>query len=350
MTTPALQRLRQQFPDAHLALLTPAKLADLWVNHPSINSVLPFAPGEGAWTVGRRLRAEAFDTALVLPNSPRSALEVWYAGIPRRVGYARSWRRRLLTEALAARAGQVKMKKRGRGEIDRLCRNHTDGSPAGVSLPPSAHQVYEYLHLAAALGAAPEPLPPLLSVSPTEIASVWTRFRLDNQPRRPVVAIAPGAEYGPAKRWPVERFVATMKAVQQTRECFWLLLGAAGDLPVVNAIQSAAAVPPECVSNLAGATSLRELMALLKRCQVLLANDSGSTHVAAALGVSVVVPFGSTAPELTAPGLPGDPRHHLLRGSAPCAPCFRRECPIDFRCMTSIPVDRVVTAMMEVIH
>src|SRR5579859_7042381 len=147
MTTPALQRLRQRFPDAHLALLTPSKLADLWANHPAINSVLTFARGEGPWTVGRRLRAEAFDTALVLPNSPRSALEAWCAGIPRRVGYARSWRRWLLTEALAPRPGQAKMKKRGRREVGRLSRSHLDDSPTNTTFPPSAHQVYEYLHL-----------------------------------------------------------------------------------------------------------------------------------------------------------------------------------------------------------
>ena len=88
-------------------------------------------------------------------------------------------------------------------------------------------------------------------------------------------------------------------------------------------------------------------MSLLKLCRVLLTNDSGPMHVAAALGTPVVVPFGSTSPELTGPGLPGDSRHRLLKSDAPCSPCFRRECPIDFRCMNGISVERVVEAVFR---
>jgi heptosyltransferase II len=88
-------------------------------------------------------------------------------------------------------------------------------------------------------------------------------------------------------------------------------------------------------------------MALLKLCRVLLTNDTGPMHVAAALGTPVVVPFGSTSPELTGPGLPGQSRRFLLTSTAPCAPCFRRVCPIDFRCMTGIGVEAVVEAVLE---
>ncbi|MGA2854691.1 MAG: glycosyltransferase family 9 protein, partial [Verrucomicrobiota bacterium] len=101
------------------------------------------------------------------------------------------------------------------------------------------------------------------------------------------------------------------------------------------------------VRDLCGQTSLRELMALLKCCRVLLTNDSGPMHVAAALGTPVVAPFGSTSPELTGPGLPGDARHRLLKSGAPCSPCFLRECPIDFRCMTGITAERVVDAVLD---
>src|SRR5262249_6422148 len=99
--------------------------------------------------------------------------------------------------------------------------------------------------------------------------------------------------------------------------------------------------------NLAGKTSLRELCVLLKLCRVVLTNDSGPMHVAAAVGTPVVVPFGSTSPELTGPGLPGDIRHQLLTANAPCAPCYLRNCPIDFRCMTGISVKRVVDAVLH---
>ena len=88
-------------------------------------------------------------------------------------------------------------------------------------------------------------------------------------------------------------------------------------------------------------------MALLKICRVLLTNDTGPMHVAAALGTPVVVPFGSTSPELTGPGLPGDARNHLIKSDAPCSPCFLRECPIDFRCMNGISVEHVVEAVVK---
>jgi len=90
-------------------------------------------------------------------------------------------------------------------------------------------------------------------------------------------------------------------------------------------------------------------MALLKLCRVLVTNDTGPMHVAAALGTPVVVPFGSTSPALTGPGLPGDKKHHLLQSDAPCSPCFRRTCPIDFRCMTGIDVTRVSEAIFQAI-
>ena len=104
------------------------------------------------------------------------------------------------------------------------------------------------------------------------------------------------------------------------------------------------------VVNLAGSTSLRELCAVLKLCRVLLTNDTGPMHIAAAVGASVVVPFGSTSPELTGPGLPGDAHHQLLKTSAPCAPCFRRTCPIDLRCLEGISVEAVAAAVRQALQ
>jgi len=92
------------------------------------------------------------------------------------------------------------------------------------------------------------------------------------------------------------------------------------------------------------------LMAALKICRVLLTNDTGPMHVAAALGTPVVALFGSTSPELTGPGLPEDLRHRVIRSDAQCAPCFLRDCPIDFRCMTGIAAERVVNVVMDVLQ
>jgi ADP-heptose:LPS heptosyltransferase len=349
MTTPALLRLREQFPAAHIVLFGPEKLRDLWLQHPAVDEVLAFAPGESIFSIGKKLRAGKFDLALVLPNSPRSALEVFLAGIPERVGYARPWRNFFLTRTVAARPEAVKMRKRTVAEIRRrtgvgpLPEAMQNSGAAGVG--PGAHQIHEYLHLAAALGASPVPRAPQLTVTPEEMESARKKFGLD-QLAGPVFGLNPGAEYGPAKRWPVEKFIAAAKAIQQQTHCVWLLFGGKNDAAAGAQIQSAIGNRQSAI-NLAGQTSLRELMALLKICRVLLSNDTGPMHVAAALGTPVVVPFGSTSPELTGPGLPGDPRHRLLKSSAPCSPCFLRVCPIDFRCLNGISAERVTAAVVS---
>jgi ADP-heptose:LPS heptosyltransferase len=351
MTTPALMRLREKFPDAHIALLTPEKLRDLWTNHSAVNETISFAPDESIFSVGQKLRAGKFDLALVLPHSPRSAIETWLAGIPKRIGYARPWRNFFLTNAMAPRTGVTEMRKRSAGEIRRLVaadvnRRTICENRAFTSAAASAHQIHEYLHLAATLGANPEPLAPQLFVSPGELEAAKKKFGLEKI-APPVFGLNPGAEYGPAKRWPVERFIAAAHEIQTRTNCVWLIFGGKNDTAVADEIQSAIGNRQSAILNLAGKTSLRELMSLLKLCRVLLTNDSGPMHVAAALGTPVVVPFGSTSPELTGPGLPGDPRHRLLKSDAPCSPCFLRECPIDFRCLNGIGVERVVEAVLS---
>jgi heptosyltransferase II len=201
-----------------------------------------------------------------------------------------------------------------------------------------------------------------LGVSAKELETVATRFGLQPEQHghvRPLLGLNPGAEYGPAKRWPIDRFVLTAVDVQRQTKCRWLVFGGHRDIELANEITqriaalckefthySSAAAPP---LNLAGKTTLRDLCVLLKLCRVLLTNDTGPMHVAAAVGTPVVVPFGSTSWGLTGPGLPGDPRHQFLKGNAPCAPCFRRECPIDLRCMTSIAVTDAIDAVLRAI-
>ena len=352
MTTPALTRLREALPSSHIALLTRAKLADLWRSHPAINEVISVEAGESVWAVGGTLRAARFDTALVLPNSPRSALEVWSAGIPRRVGYARPWRNWFLTDIIPTRAGHLRMRKRRVGEIRSLvhAKDPPPGSyttagvsregPSGGFVPPTAHQMHEYLHLAAALGASEQPVAPTVAVDVSEIQAALAKFGISRETAW--LGLNAGAEYGAAKRWPKERFVAAARDLQQRTGCGCLVFGGPGDAALAAEISAALHASGVVVHHLAGRTSLRELMALLTQCRVLLTNDSGPMHVAAALGVPVVVPFGSTSPELTGPGLPGDPLHRLIKSDAPCSPCFRRECPIDFRCMKGISVGQVV--------
>jgi heptosyltransferase-2 len=205
--------------------------------------------------------------------------------------------------------------------------------------------------LVATLGANPEPLPPQLAVTSEEVSAAAKKFGLE-QITIPIFGLNPGAEYGPAKRWPVEKFITAAKEIQTRTNCAWVLFGGKGDVELATRIVQELTQHGvrNTYFNLAGQTTLRELMAVLKLCRVLLTNDTGPMHVAAALGVPVVVPFGSTSPELTGPGLPGDPRHHLIKSTAPCSPCFLRECPIDFRCMNGISTESVVQAVLSVIN
>ena len=344
MSMPALLRLRQARPAVRLTLLTAEKLAGLWERQPFLDEVLAFSSAESLFTVSRRLRERKFTAALAFPNSARSALELWLAGIPRRIGAARVGRTFLLTEAIPPNPGAIPMKKRSAREIRR--RIESGGGP--TLFPATAHQVHHYLHLAAALGASPEPLPPRLEVSQAHIEEVRAKFGLAPCPGRPWFGLNPGAEYGPANRWPAERFPAAALALREKTRCRWAVFGGVGDRALAERIAAdIARGAGEPALNLAGQTSLPELAAALKICELVLTNDTGPMHLAAAVGAPVIAIFGSTSPELTGPLF--SPRAQVARGDAPCSPCFRRDCPIDLRCLRKIQADEVVAAALKCI-
>ena len=348
MSTPALLRLRDAKPHAHIALLTASKLADLWTSHPAIDEVIPFTKTDGIGNVSKRLRAGNFDTALIFPNSFRSACESWMAGIPKRIGFGGNGRSLMLTRVVPRRPSDIEMHKRTTAEVMQLA--ETSPAKPRDRYPLSAHHLHNYLHLTAELGANPAPAPPRIAVTSREKETLGTKFNLS--PDLPIIGLNPGAEYGPAKRWPAERFVEAALLVDAARPCTWLITGGPGDASLAAQIASSleAKLQPRGVPrvlNLAGKTSLRELCVVLALCDVVLTNDTGPMHLAASVGSPVVVPFGSTSPELTGPGFPGEETHRLVLGQAPCAPCFRRECPIDFRCMLSISPERM---SREVLH
>jgi len=348
MTTPAIQRLREACPDSHISLLTHEKLRDLWEAHPHIDRVETFASGEGVGSIARRLKSGNHDLGVTFPNSPRTALELWRADIPLRVGYRASWRRWLLTDAVSRSGEVVHMRKRSEAEIRRLIDG--SGADAAPAIPAASHHIHHYLRLVAAIGASPEPVAPLIEVPEGAVAEFREAFLPESVSVARWLGLNPGAEYGPAKRWPARRFIEA--AVRMSREvgCGWIVFGAKGDRET-EAI--AAEIAAQCATGqvlcLVGRTTLAQLCAGLRVCDAVLTNDSGPMHVAAALGTPVVVPFGSTSIELTGPGLPGDSTHRLLSAEAPCAPCFLRECPVDFRCMEGISVERVVGALNEVL-
>ena len=338
MTTPALMRLRQARPEARITLLSPEKLAGLWERQPFVDEVLTFSGAETVWQVGRLLRDKGFGAGIAFPNSMRSALELWLARIPNRIGAGRGL---LLTQSVGRRGGAMEMRKRTASEV----RARVRAGSQPESVPAEAHHVHHYLHLVGALGASVEPLAPRIDVSAEAMEDVRGKFGLTRSARQPWFGLNPGAEYGPAKRWPAERFVEAAVALRRKTNCRWVIFGGAGDRDLAEKIAHKAGEP---ILNLAGKTSLRELAAALKLCDLVLTNDTGPMHLAAAVGARMVAIFGSTSPELTGPIF--SPRARIVRQPVPCAPCFLRECPIDLRCLRGIDPEMVVAAATELWH
>jgi heptosyltransferase-2 len=282
---------------------------------------------------------------VVFPNSPRSALETILAGIPRRVGGMWPWRNWMLTDAVPPDPERVPMRKRTVSEIQALVApGATPTRDPQTRIPDSrSHQMHHYLRVVAALGADPRPLPPRLAVDLDAVEAVRLKHRF--RPGSAWLGVNAGAEYGPAKRWPADRFAAVADAIRQEFKCGIVVFGGLGDVPLAEELAAQLQSAAPTLRVLAGKTSLRELLAALLCCRVFLTNDTGPMHVAAALGVPVVVPFGSTSSILTGPGMPGDPQHRLIQSQAPCAPCFLRTCPIDHRCLLDISVEAVRNAV-----
>jgi heptosyltransferase-2 len=343
MSTPALQRLREAKPQAHITLLSHQKLADLWRGQPFANAVMTFAPDESVFAVAQRLRQEKFDIGIAFPNSVRSGMELRLAKIPIRIGYSGGIRNLLLNRRVARRADAVKMHKKSDAEIQ-----HDAGSPRRTTaIPRSAHHVHDYLGIIAAIGGELGALPPKITVNDSEAVAVRKKFNIAND--EIIFGLNPGAEYGPAKRWLKDRFAAAAVKLQARHPGRWIIFGANADREVCQWIteQIGPSAPQKTPINLAGQTTLRELAALFKSCRVLLTNDTGPMHLANAVGTPVVVPFGSTSSELTGPIFG---RSRILQSQVGCSPCFRRECPIDFRCMKTIDVSTVVDAAHEILR
>lgn len=301
MSVPAVRAIRDGRPDAHVTVLAPEKLRDLWAGVPGVDEVLAIPADASVFATAGLLRT-GFDAAVVLPNSVRSALEPWLAGVPRRVGYGGRWRHRLLNQII----------------------------PEARKPGPPRHQVHRYLAIASRIGA--DPRTAAFGIPPVEPQSDEVR-----------IALCPGAEYGPAKRWLPERFAGVVSAVSSRRSCRWTIVGTRGDTGTAGKIIEAGEGD---VEDLTGRTTLGELIAELRRCRLLLTNDTGTMHLAGLLGVPVVAIFGSTEPALTGPLGAG---HTVIRHRAECSPCFLRECPLDFRCMKSVTVDEVVEAVLRVL-
>jgi heptosyltransferase-2 len=305
ISVPAVSAIKAGRPDAHITVISPEKIAPVWKLVPEVDEVLLLKSGSLLGAVSLIRNQAAFDVAILCPNSLRSALEVWLAGVRRRVGYPGHNRRWLLNQVVA--------------EEPRL--------------GPIRHQVYRYLRMARELGGP---------TAPTVTKLFLPRAKMNGAPAK--LGLCPGAEYGPAKRWLPERFAETALAIASERPVQWILFGTSADIERGAAIETA--LGASCLNRI-GKTTLDELVAELSECALLLTNDTGTMHLATLLGVPVVAVFGSTEPRLTGPLGTG---HVVLRHQVECSPCFLRECPIDFRCMKAVSVDEVVESVSSLLQ
>jgi heptosyltransferase-2 len=322
MTTPALAGLRGAFPGARIALLAKPPVAELFRHHPDVDEVIVYErPGRhegvpGRLRLGGELRRRRFDAALLLQNAFDAALLAFLARIPERAGYPTDGRRMLLSLPVPLTR-------------DILQR----------------HEVEYYLCLLDGLGV-PRPEPPVLKllVTDEERAGIASRLAsLGLEPGAPIVAINPGATYGSAKRWYPDRFAAVADALSGEWGAAIVVVGSPAEALLAGEIGAAARKP---LINLAGKTTVRELMALLSLSSFLVTNDSGPMHIGAALGVPLVAIFGPTDWRRTSPWTS---LAKVVRVEIDCSPCRLRTCDRGHECMLGVTPEMVVGAARQLL-
>lgn len=317
MTTPALAAVREGLPDARIVLLARPLVAELFLHHPDVDEVIVYErPGRHEGALGRlrlagELRRRRFDGALLLQNAFDAALIAFLGRIPERAGYPTDGRRLLLSLPVPLTR-------------DILQR----------------HEVEYYLCLTDGLGI-PRPVPASLKLAVTEEEKEAMAARLASlgaDRGAPIVSINPGATYGSAKRWYPDRFAAVADALSAEWSARAVIVGSAAESPLAGEIEAAMRTP---AVNLAGKTTVRELMALLSLSSFLVTNDSGPMHIGAALGVPLVAIFGPTDWRRTSPW---SSLAKVVRVEIDCSPCRLRVCDRGHECMLGVTPEMVVDA------
>jgi heptosyltransferase II len=320
MALPALRTVRMRFPKAWISILARPYVAELYADQNLADELIEYPAGSehqgwsGRERLAGKLRAKQFDVALLLQNAFDAAWLVWRARVPERIGYARDGRRFLLTRPV--------------------------GVPQVGEIPPHEKFYYlELLHRVGWLASLDEPTHAGLYVSAEGMGRAAAALsEAGASPGAIRVAIGAGASYGAAKCWPPERFAEFANRLQQKTDAQVILFGTAAEAGVSNAIIAGMNRKPV---DLTGKTTIGALPALLSQCHLFVGNDSGTMHVAAAVGLPVVALFGPTDPNGTAPITP---RSRIVQHKPYCSPCFLRRCPIDHRCMRGITPQMVEDA------
>jgi heptosyltransferase-2 len=313
MASPLLTDIRAAFPKAKLTVMCQKSMVGLFSHDPDVDETLSFVKPNSMRARGEiidRLRAKHFDLGILLTGSFSSAWWFWRAGIPSRVGFAKDGRRFLLTH------------------------------PA--QLPPtwqSFHQVDVYKFILIELGILKSRTRPRLFCSEADMTRARGILKASGFEGKYLIGINPAAAYGPAKCWPKERFIEVSKRLVAQDNVSLLFFGDSASKPVVDEIcEQIPGIASGKVINLSGKTTLKELVCLIRQCSVMLTNDSGPMHIAAAVGTPLVALFGSTNDVVTGPFTN---KATVINKRVSCSPCYLRRCPIDFRCMKRIESDEV---------
>ncbi|MDX8430788.1 MAG: lipopolysaccharide heptosyltransferase II [Candidatus Algichlamydia australiensis] len=317
MATPILADVRRYFPNAEITAMCQKPMEEIVEKDPHVNEIFSFTKlgkmsrREGQRDLIQKLRGGKYDLGILLTNSFSSAWLMAQGRVKERIGFVGNWRRWLLTKPIP------KPKERG-----------------------SEHLVTTYKRLLVPLGVSISETEPQLFVTDEERAHVRKLLdRFDVPEGAKIIGIHPGAAYGEAKCWLPDRFhEVTKQLLEKDPNCYVLFLGSVGQSELIKGICDG--LPARAI-NMAGVTTLREMMALISQLEVLLTNDSGPMHVASAVGVKLVALFGSTNSTATGPYNGGT----VINKDVSCSPCYKRVCPIDFRCMKQITVEEVVDAI-----
>jgi len=316
LAIPAMKAIRAKFPEAEITLLVRPWVAGLFTSAPFIDRawVEPLPSSLGGWLrMASGIRAKRFDMAVLFPNSFESAAMAFIGGVPKRVGYARDGRSWLLTNRVKCASGK-------------------------------RHQVHYYLELANALSAVVDA--PSIEIEATNHEKAEARALLGSagvSDGSRFMALNPGAAYGSAKRWGEDRFAETADTLGAEFNLETVIIGSEAERPIAEEIRSRMHRPAVVLN---GRTSLETLIGVISKAELMITNDSGPMHIAAALGVPTVAVFGATDDAVTGPW---GARVRVVREPVECSPCMLRECPIDHRCMARVTADAVCRAVREVI-
>ncbi len=317
--------LQQQHPNAIIDVIAPGWCKPILERMPQVNRAIEMPLGHGDFNllgrreIGKSLREEQYDQAITLPRSAKSALIPWFANIPKRTGWKGETRYILLNDLRA---------------------NMKDFQYMVERYVALAYPKQEMLN-SSSLGGVYSLPKPQLSTDKQAQQTALQKFQLTQE--REIIGMCPGAEFGPTKKWPESHYAETANTLINAGKQVWLF-GSQKDHPACTAIRSQVSESnQQHVHILAGQTSLIEAVDLLAMCRIVISNDSGLMHVAAAVDCNVVAIYGSTSPQYTPPL---SDKVQIVQTDIECRPCFKKQCQFKhLKCLTQLSPKQVLNAV-----